>query len=589
MQPELKRANVQSTQSTRRLSLITSFIAAACLAAPALGQDGERPSGIDVMNRAIDELGGRSALGRIRSLQLEIDVRYPDGRSEQIIRQHTRPSILVEEYREDPRSRVVQPSEEGAEAPPRVVKVWTRDEKSLSQLSDDSYRALSGAQLVQAQLESLFSPEFNWRRLYDVEREVDEGQIDRDEVWLVLATAKELPVREVRAYVKDTGLLRQRRVAIRATDGSTLRYTVDYTNYEQLQFARWPSQWRVIIDEGDADDAANAAGQAQRGRSQGTTYRAREIEVNPRLNRREMDFPELSEAQWASAERAGRPATTGGATATSAESGEGLRNLRNMAAALFGGGNNSRNVPQAAVIEPIRGGDEEEAAVELPKASEVLIAMVEARGGSQLFSALEGMRVSGNLEAFGRTAGTFERTMKRGGGFRLIADESGIRTDAGRNSSHSWVHLPVSPTGPVSQFERQDTPLPMLDPLDPFYDWTKAFSSGSVESIELIDGVQCYKLRMVPSTADGGDDDVIFAYIEVESKLPKRVETTQANGRINATDYADFRNVGGMKFPYAISVSRPLPVTFRVESIEVNPRFDASAFEPPAEVRNAGG
>jgi predicted Zn-dependent peptidase len=95
-----------------------------------------------------------------------------------------------------------------------------------------------------------------------------------------------------------------------------------------------------------------------------------------------------------------------------------------------------------------------------------------------------------------------------------------------------------------------------------------------VGGIEEVDGKKAYRLLV---TDPAGNQFTEF--YEVDSRLKIR-SVAEINGQMATTDYRDYTEVDGIKFPFVVKTSVPLPLTMSVESVEINTGIEDSVFEP---------
>ena len=100
-----------------------------------------------------------------------------------------------------------------------------------------------------------------------------------------------------------------------------------------------------------------------------------------------------------------------------------------------------------------------------------------------------------------------------------------------------------------------------------------------VGGVEEVNGEKCYKV--VAKSPNGSTGTY---YYGVESGLKVRaIETAEMQGQQVTTtqEFSDYKEVSGVKFPHSQKVTGgPMPpMDFKLESIEVNSKFDASVFQ----------
>lgn len=97
--------------------------------------------------------------------------------------------------------------------------------------------------------------------------------------------------------------------------------------------------------------------------------------------------------------------------------------------------------------------------------------------------------------------------------------------------------------------------------------------------IEPVEGKKAYKIEV--ETPSGSK---FTEYYDMESSLKLRVVASQEGptGTITVTnDFADYKEVNGIKFPYTLTTSglMPVPLKMEVQSVEVNKGIDNSVFK----------
>jgi hypothetical protein len=100
------------------------------------------------------------------------------------------------------------------------------------------------------------------------------------------------------------------------------------------------------------------------------------------------------------------------------------------------------------------------------------------------------------------------------------------------------------------------------------------------EGLEELDGIRAHRLRVLSPSGVA-----LTYFVDAGSFLPVRLHmrfsrrgTTYNNQRI----FSDFREVGGIRYPYAITGVTPTRrYTYRVESVVLNPTFPADHFRIP--------
>ena len=100
-----------------------------------------------------------------------------------------------------------------------------------------------------------------------------------------------------------------------------------------------------------------------------------------------------------------------------------------------------------------------------------------------------------------------------------------------------------------------------------------------LKGIDNVDGNQCYKI----SVTDPSGKSHIEYYNMKNSLLVREVVVNEGPGGQQmtiTTDYMDYQDVDGIKFPHTLKTSgaMPMPIEMKATSIKVNPELDAALF-----------
>ncbi len=127
---------------------------------------------------------------------------------------------------------------------------------------------------------------------------------------------------------------------------------------------------------------------------------------------------------------------------------------------------------------------------------------------------------------------------------------------------------------------------------DHFYDYkTKGYSVEYVGQ-ETFEGTETFKIKLVkePKTVDGQKvEDISYYYFDTESYVPIAMESEvhegPMKGMIQMITLSDYQEVEGLYFPFSMTqgVKGSPGQPFSMESIEINPTIEDSAFVFPAE------
>jgi hypothetical protein len=218
---------------------------------------------------------------------------------------------------------------------------------------------------------------------------------------------------------------------------------------------------------------------------------------------------------------------------------------------------------------------------------EIVAKVLAARGGVEKSKAIQTERITGTIYFNPEMYGLFLAEFKRPGKMHnevTIQGKTVVRTFNGKDGG--WV---------INPFAGKDSPEPMS--ADDLKDATNesdfdgplvdAKAKGNIielEGTEKVEGRDAYILKVTHK------DGTVSSYsFDKETFLLTKwsgVDTTQRNAVTHQTLFHDYRDVGGLKFPFELdSNDSGSEVTQKilVEKIELDPQIDDSHFgKPPA-------
>jgi outer membrane lipoprotein-sorting protein len=215
---------------------------------------------------------------------------------------------------------------------------------------------------------------------------------------------------------------------------------------------------------------------------------------------------------------------------------------------------------------------------------EIVARHVEARGGRDKIKALQSVRMTGHVRAGGGRQASVVREVSRPGLIRLEFTVEGVTNVFAFDGTHGWQVSPffgsfepeaLAPGGEQLAAEQADIEGPLVD-------WKAKGHRVELVGRETIDGREAYQLKL---TLQGGA--VLYDCLDAQSLLEVRRRATRtvrgASVEVETT-FGDYREVGGLRFPFAIDSvargrARHLEVT--VENVELNPTLDATRFRMP--------
>jgi len=186
-------------------------------------------------------------------------------------------------------------------------------------------------------------------------------------------------------------------------------------------------------------------------------------------------------------------------------------------------------------------------------AEEILNKMVDAQGGRAIFTGLEDMTVSGDLDLLQQgLSGTFTTYKKEPDKRRMDFEVMGMIITQCYDGETAWMTNPQSgevedmPEAQAADFKRQA--MPIISMLDP----EKFGISFVLKDKETVDGKECYVLEQTYQ-----DGSQITMYIDPDTYLSHQVKSDVANqfgGRSDVVQIlSDFREESGMVMAHSIT------------------------------------
>lgn len=231
------------------------------------------------------------------------------------------------------------------------------------------------------------------------------------------------------------------------------------------------------------------------------------------------------------------------------------------------------SVVMAAVLVP---------AVLAQTVDEVVAKHVAAMGGADKIKAAKTIKMTGKAEMQSMEA-PFVMTLKQPGMMRMEITIQGLVLVQAYDGKSGWAIVPF--TGKKDpEAVTADEAKELQDQADlwPLVDYQAKGNKVEMLGKDKIEGTDAYKLKL---TRTNGDVDVL--YLDADSFLEIKEEgtrTVRGSEQQNETSLADYREVGGVMFPYAIESGikgSPEKQKINLEKVELNVPVDDSAFKMP--------
>lgn len=215
---------------------------------------------------------------------------------------------------------------------------------------------------------------------------------------------------------------------------------------------------------------------------------------------------------------------------------------------------------------------------------EIISKYFENMGGLEQLKALKSLKLSctmsspmGNLSmVIYQKAPNFSRTEVEFQGQKMIQAYDG---------KTAWAINPMmgSAEPQVLEGEMAKSIIDQSTFEDPFIDYASKGNTVTFEGEENVDGVECYKVKLVKAK-DSTDESTQIYYFDKEYAMPVMITST-ANGTEIDTYLSDYREVkNGLMMAHKIEVKAmgQTAQSITVDSIEIDPEFSDDLFKFPA-------
>ncbi|MEM7623383.1 MAG: hypothetical protein AAF235_09285 [Planctomycetota bacterium] len=224
-----------------------------------------------------------------------------------------------------------------------------------------------------------------------------------------------------------------------------------------------------------------------------------------------------------------------------------------------------------------------EANADLPEGFDILERHVEAIGGAEAGKKLTGVRMSGamSMPAMGMTGSiTVSAAPPAKQLIEISLGNMGSMVQA-TDGERAWASQP----GGAVQMIPEPQASAMIESADfnARYEPRERYASATTTGTENMDGVDVYVVEL---TTSSGEESI--GYYSVETGLQHAEKTRIAPGSDtfgNEVVFLDYKDYDGMKFPTTMKmVQQGFAQELTFETIEINPEFDAGAFDAPGDL-----
>jgi hypothetical protein len=215
---------------------------------------------------------------------------------------------------------------------------------------------------------------------------------------------------------------------------------------------------------------------------------------------------------------------------------------------------------------------------------EIIAKHIKARGGMDKLKAIQTVRITGKMIQGPGLEAPFTLEMKRPNNGRLEFTFQGLTAVQAYDGKNGWEIMPFGgrkdpqPMSPEDVKEAEE----QADMDGPLVDYKAKGHQVELVGKDKVEGTDAYKLKV---TLKNGD--LRYYYLDAEYFLDLKMESkrnVRGTDREFENSYGDYKEVGGVMFPYSIDSGvkgSPEKQKIAAEKIEVNVAMDDSRFKMP--------
>ncbi|XOV68635.1 MAG: outer membrane lipoprotein-sorting protein [Fluviicola sp.] len=212
-------------------------------------------------------------------------------------------------------------------------------------------------------------------------------------------------------------------------------------------------------------------------------------------------------------------------------------------------------------------------------------------GGRDAFSAVEGYKMTAEMDFQGMTIPIDQYEMKDGRSMTAISVMGMDMKQEVYDGETLWGTSQMTMKPEKSDAEAtENKKRSQGDFPDPFLNLEENGFTAEYVGMESADGTECYKVKLTqrPMLVDGEEkENVSFYYFDTENFVPLMVKQEimqgQAAGQMMVTTFSDYQEVDGIYFPFSIKFGGETGEgqTLVIKEIELNPELEEGFFAFP--------
>jgi hypothetical protein len=223
-------------------------------------------------------------------------------------------------------------------------------------------------------------------------------------------------------------------------------------------------------------------------------------------------------------------------------------------------------------------------AAKTPTVDELIAKNIEAHGGLAKMKAVQSVRMTGKMTMGQGMEAPMTLELKRPKNMRMEFTFQGMTGVQAYDGKDGWQVMPFMGSKdpePMSTEDLQEAEE-QADMDGPLVDYKAKGYKVDLLGKEKIEGSDAWKLKV---TMKNGSERVI--YLDTDTLLEIKTEgkrTVRGSEMEFETTLGDYREVGGLLFPFSIEVGakgHPEKQNIVVDKVELNPALDASRYKMP--------
>jgi len=220
-------------------------------------------------------------------------------------------------------------------------------------------------------------------------------------------------------------------------------------------------------------------------------------------------------------------------------------------------------------------------------ADEIINNYFENTGGMDAWGKLEGIKISGNVNAQGMDIPVEVYQMKDGKQLVKINFQGQDITQLAFDGETMWTtnFMTMQPEKSDAEMNANMKQQSVTDFPSPFYNYKEKGFAVELLGKETMEGTETYKIQLTkdPMTVDGKEEpNVSYYYFDTETFVPivteAEVKQGPTKGQMNKNTMSDYQEVDGLYFPFDMGMAGQGLI---VKEITVNPEIEDSMFEFP--------